>query len=202
MKQHTDEEIEAYTVGTPRVLGTTVLIEDYDPRWPAFYERERAAITTALGDRALRVEHVGSTSVPGLAAKPVIDIMLVVPDTDDEPAYVPALERAGYRLNVREPHWHRHRVLVKRLEDGDDVNVNLHGWPEGCTCGDRDIIFRDWLRTHPDDRALYEHTKRTLAARTWKYMQNYADAKTAVIEDIRTRAGEPPTSCRTCPSTT
>jgi GrpB-like predicted nucleotidyltransferase (UPF0157 family) len=199
MKQHTDEEIEAYTVGTPRVLGTTVHLAEYDPRWPDFYQRERQAITAALGEAVLRIEHVGSTSVPGLAAKPVIDIMLIVPDTGDEPSYLPALERAGYRLNIREPGWHRHRALIKRFEDGDDQNVNLHVWPDGCTWCERDVLFRDWLRTHDDDRALYERTKRELASRVWKYMQNYADAKGAVINDIHRRAGEPAEPCRDCP---
>jgi GrpB-like predicted nucleotidyltransferase (UPF0157 family) len=194
----TDEQIEAYTIGAPRVLGSTVLLVDYDPDWPAQFEQERDAIRGALGDRALRVEHVGSTSVPGLAAKPVIDIMLVVPDTTDEPAYVPALERAGYRLQIRDLEWHQHRVFVKRLDDGDDRNVNLHVYRDGCVQGDRDLVFRDWLRSNDADRELYERTKRTLAARVWKYMQNYADAKTEVIEDIRSRAGEPAGRCARC----
>jgi len=194
----TDEQIEAYTIGAPRVLGSTVLLADYDPDWPAQFERERTAIRGALGDRALRVEHVGSTSVPGLAAKPVIDIILVVPDTTDEPAYVPALERAGYRLQIREPEWHQHRVFVKRFDDGDDTNVNLHVYQDGCVQGDRDLVFRDWLRSNDADRELYERTKRTLAARVWKYLQNYADAKTEVIEDIRSRAGEPAGRCARC----
>ena len=191
----TDEQIEAYTVGTPRRLDTTVTLHDYDPRWPECFARQAALIHAALGADVLRVEHVGSTSVPGLAAKPIIDIALVVPDSSDEPAYVPALERAGFRLNIWEPDWHEHRVLVKRRDDGDDESVNLHVYTDGCTQSLRDIRFRDWLRTHDNDRDLYERTKRELAARVWKYMQNYADAKTAVIDDIRTRCGEPPGTC-------
>lgn len=133
--------------------------------------------------------------MPGLAAKPVIDIALVVPDSCDEPAYVPPLEHAGFRLQIREPDWHEHRVLVTRREDGDDESVNLHVYTLGCVEGLRDVRFRDWLREHDDDRELYERAKRELAARVWKYMQNYADAKTAVIEDIRTRCGEPAGPC-------
>ncbi len=195
----TDEQIEAYTVGgPPRVLGTTVTLDDYDPLWPEYFQVQRERIVGALGAAALRVEHIGSTSVPGLAAKPIIDIMLVVPDTRDEAAYVPALEGAGFRLQIREPGWHEHRALVKRRSDGDDESVNLHVYRDGCIQGDRDVLFRQWLRDHDDDRELYERTKRELAGRVWKYMQNYADAKTAVIEDIRTRAGEPSGSCVDC----
>lgn len=195
----TDEQIEAYTVGTPRVLGTTVRLDDYDPDWPAFFERERALITAALGTLVLGVEHVGSTSVPGLAAKPIIDITLVLPDTDDETTYAPALAAAGYRLQVREPQWHRHRVFVMRFDDGDDRNVNLHVYPRGCVEPVRTAMFRDWLRTNRADRELYERAKRALAARVWKYMQNYADAKTEVIMDIRSRVGEPAGQCTACP---
>lgn len=191
----TDQEIEAYTVGTPRRLDTTVTLHEYNPGWPSSYRAQEAAIRAALGDTALAVDHIGSTSVPGLAAKPVIDIALVVPDSSDEPSYVPALERAGFRLQVREPHLHQHRMLAKRREDGDDESVNLHVYTDGCTESHRDIRFRDWLRGHDDDRDRYERTKRELAAKVWKYMQNYADAKSAVIEDIRSRCGEPPGHC-------
>lgn len=191
----TDEQIEAYTLGRPRRLDATVTLHEYDPAWPECFERQAAAIRVALGDRALSVEHVGSTSVPGLAAKPVIDIALVVPDSSDEPAYVPALERVAFRLQIREPNWHEHRVLVKRREDGDDESVNLHVYTEGCVESVRDTMFRDWLRAHGDDRQLYERTKRELAARVWTYMQNYADAKTPVIDDIRSRCGDPTGPC-------
>lgn len=194
----TDEQIEAYTIGAPRVLGTTVTLEEYDPDWPRRFQVQADAIRAALGQAVIELEHIGSTSVPGLAAKPVIDVVLVVRDTADEPAYVPALERAGFRLNIREPLWHEHRALVKRLTDGDDENVNLHVYRDGCVQGARDIVFRQWLRDHDEDRDLYERTKRELAGKVWKYMQNYADAKTDVIEDIRTRTGEPAGRCRDC----
>jgi GrpB-like predicted nucleotidyltransferase (UPF0157 family) len=131
----------------------------------------------------MRLEHTGSTSVPGLAAKPVIDMTLVVHDSSDESAYVPQLEAVGYRLVIREPHWFEHRVYK-----GPDTNVNLHTFSPGCPEIDRMVGFRDWLRTHDDDRELYERTKRELATRTWQYVQHYADAKTAVVEAIIARA--------------
>ncbi|HEY0636582.1 MAG TPA: GrpB family protein [Pseudonocardiaceae bacterium] len=195
----TDEEIEAYTVGAPRMLNTTVHLDEYDPTWPARFERQARLVREALGDAVLTLDHVGSTSIPGIAAKPIIDMCLVVADTTDEDAYVPPLEAAGFVLNIREPHWHEHRAFRKRLEDGDDESVNLHVYQQGCVERERYFLFRDWLIAHPEDRELYERTKRELAARVWKHIQNYADAKTAVIEDIRSRCGNPAGPCARCP---
>ena len=132
------------------------------------------------------MEHVGSTSVPGLAAKPIIDISLAVADSADEQAYVPALEAAGYFLRIREPDWFEHRGFGRR-----DARVNLHVFSAGCAEIDRMLRFRDRLRRDDADRELYERTKRELAQRQWKYVQNYADAKSAVVEAILARAGDP-----------
>ena len=179
----TDEEIRAATIGELPEHNAPVALAEYDPEWPRLYEREAARIRGALGPKALRLEHVGSTSVPGLAAKPVIDIALVVADTRDEDAYVPSLEDAGYVLRIREPDWFEHRLFK-----GPDTNVNVHTFPEGCEEVDRMVGFRDWLRTHDDDRDLYLAAKRELAQREWKYVQNYADAKSAVVRDILARS--------------
>jgi GrpB-like predicted nucleotidyltransferase (UPF0157 family) len=127
---------------------------------------------------------VGSTSVPDLPAKPVIDIVLEVPDSSAEPAYVPDLEDAGYVLRIREPDWFEHRLFK-----GPDTDINLHVFSGGCTETDRMVLFRDWLRGNDADRDLYARAKRELASREWKYMQQYADAKTAIVTDIMTRAG-------------
>jgi GrpB-like predicted nucleotidyltransferase (UPF0157 family) len=179
----TDEQIRAATVGQPRILSTRLRIVEYDPAWPGQFEREAAQIRSALGARALRIEHTGSTSVPGLAAKPIVDMLLVVAVSADERAYVPDLEAAGYRLRIREPDWYEHRVFK-----GPDTDVNLHVLSLGCEEVDKILRFRDWLRAHPDDRALYEQTKRALVERDWRYTQQYADAKTQVIEGIVARA--------------
>jgi GrpB-like predicted nucleotidyltransferase (UPF0157 family) len=169
---------------TPRPrLDGKITLAGYDPAWPALFDREAARIRAALGGAVLRLEHVGSTSVPGLSAKPIIDIVLVVVDSSDEPAYVPIMEAAGYRLAVREPEWHEHRLFK-----GPDTNVNLHVFSAGCRELDRMVGFRDWLRTHEEDRALYESTKRELLKREWTFVQNYADAKGEVVEDIAARA--------------
>lgn len=126
--------------------------------------------------------------MPGLAAKPIIDILLVVADPADEASYVPALEASGFVLRIREPEWHEHRCLSRRRDLGHDRDVNLHVHPPNSDEIERVIVFREWLRSHPEDRQLYESTKRELAARHWKYVQNYADAKTDVVERILARA--------------
>ncbi|HET6313326.1 MAG TPA: GrpB family protein [Chloroflexia bacterium] len=179
----TEEQILASSVVPPTPLVGRIRLEEYNPDWPRLFEREAARIRAALGDQALQVEHAGSTSVPGLAAKPLIDIVLVVLNSADEAAYVPALETAGYTLTIREPDGYEHRLFK-----GPDTNVNVHTFSAGCPEIERMLLFRDWLRTHPDDRERYERTKRELAMQDWKYVQNYADAKTALVEDILARA--------------
>jgi len=179
----TDEEIRAATIGELAPLDSPILLTEYDPEWPQLFEREADRIRIALAVRALQVEHVGSTSVPGLAAKPVIDMVLVVVDSGDEPAYVPDLEAHGYVLRIRESDWFEHRVFK-----GPDTNVNLHVFSNDCSEVQVMLDFRDWLRENDADRDLYEHVKRDLAAQDWKYVQNYADAKNGVIEQINARA--------------
>jgi GrpB-like predicted nucleotidyltransferase (UPF0157 family) len=179
----TEEEIRALTVGELKPLSGRILIVDYDPQWHELFEREAGRIRRVLGSRALQIEHAGSTSVPGLAAKPIIDILLAVADSADEAAYVPAMEAAGYVLRIREPDWYEHRMFR-----GPDTDINLHVFSCGCPEIDRMLLFRDWLRSHVADRDLYARTKLALARNDWKYVQNYADAKTSVIEEIIARA--------------
>jgi GrpB-like predicted nucleotidyltransferase (UPF0157 family) len=178
-----DDEIAAARIGPPEVLDRPITLAEYDSAWPVLYEREAARIRAALADRALLIEHVGSTSVPRLAAKPHIDILLAVADSSDEASYVPALEDAGYVLHIREPGWHEHRALT-----GLETDLNLHVFSEGCVEIERMLRFRDHLRRNKTDRLLYERTKRELAQRTWKYGQHYADAKTTIVEEILARA--------------
>jgi GrpB-like predicted nucleotidyltransferase (UPF0157 family) len=179
-----EEYLRTITVGgTPQQLNAPVLLAEYDSEWPRLFEREAKRIRGALGERALVVEHAGSTAVPGLAAKPIIDIVLVVERSADEGAYVPPLEAAGYVLRLREPDWFEHRLFK-----GPDTNVNLHVFSGGCVEVERMLVFRDHLRTNERDRHRYEDAKRELAKRRWKYLQHYADAKTAVVAEIMTRA--------------
>jgi GrpB-like predicted nucleotidyltransferase (UPF0157 family) len=170
-------------IGGAEVLPERIVVQDYDPAWPRRYEREAARIAGALGARVVRLEHAGSTSVPGLPAKPIIDIVLEVPDSAVEDEYVPDLEGAGYVLRVRDPDWLEHRMFRTPNRD-----VHLHVFSAGCPETERMVRFRDHLRTNAADRDLYAHVKRELAARDWKYMQQYADAKSDVVADIVSRA--------------
>jgi GrpB-like predicted nucleotidyltransferase (UPF0157 family) len=179
----TEEQIRAAWVTPPPRLTGKIRVVDYDPEWPRLFRREAERIRAALGERVVQLEHVGSTAVPGLAAKPIIDILLVVPDSADEPAYVPDLEAAGYVLRIREPGWFQHRCFK-----GPDTDVNLHVYSPGCPEIERYLSFRERLRADPGDRAYYQRVKRELAERDWEYVQNYADAKTAVVEEIIARA--------------
>ena len=174
-----EQRLRAAWVDEPPRLDGPVLLAEYDPRWPVLYEREAARIRSVLGARVLLLEHVGSTSVPGLAAKPIIDILLVVADPADEPSYLMPLEQAGYRLVIREPGWYQHRALK-----GPDTDINLHVHPPGSPEIGRHLRFRDRLRADPADRELYEQVKRRLASRHWTYVQQYADAKTEVVATI------------------
>ena len=178
----TDEQIRAVTLGQ-LAPPARIALADYDPAWPALYAREAERIRTALGDRVVLLEHVGSTSVPGLAAKPIIDVLLMVADSSNESSYVPSLEAAGYVLRIREPEWFEHRLFK-----GPGTDVNLHVFSAGSSEPQRMLRFRGHLRVHAADRQLYERTKRHLADRVWEHVQNYADAKSDVIDAIMTRA--------------
>jgi GrpB-like predicted nucleotidyltransferase (UPF0157 family) len=184
----TEEQIRASIIGEIQPLTAPITFVDYDTAWPTLFAREERRIRSVLGDRVLRLQHTGSTSVPGLAAKPVIDITMLVADVNDEPAYRPDLEAAGYilRISESEPEWYDHRVFK-----GPDTNINLHVFSDECVEFERMVGFRDWLRAHEEDRDLYERTKRELIAREWKFVQNYADAKSAVVAEIIARAGLP-----------
>jgi GrpB-like predicted nucleotidyltransferase (UPF0157 family) len=181
-----DEEVQRSRLDKVTPHNAPIALADYDPDWPVLFAREAARIRAALGARAVQVEHVGSTSVPGLAAKPIIDILLAVPDSSDEPAYVPALEAAGYVLRIREPDWFEHRLFK-----GPDTDINLHVFTVGAAETDRMLLFRDRLRANDADRDAYLQVKRDLAKRTWRHVQHYADAKTPIVEQIIARATRP-----------
>lgn len=155
-----------------------IVIVPYDSRWSLMFQAHARAISEALGDTALRVEHVGSTAVPGLAAKPIIDILLVVKNSADEESYLPKMEAAGYELRVREPHFHEHRMFRTPARD-----VHVHVYSVASSEIERHLTFRDRLRKNSNERRVYEETKRRLAGQFWD-MNAYADAKTEVIEGI------------------
>ena len=183
MSSEREQELRKVTIGEPWRVDGPIALAEYDPGWPALFDREAKRIRGALGDRALLLEHAGSTSVPGLAAKPIIDIVLAVSDSSDEDTYLPDLEAAGYVLRIREPEWYEHRVFK-----GPDTNINLHVFSEGCEEIGLMLAFRDHLRANEADRELYQRSKRELAARDWAFVQDYADAKTEVVREIGARA--------------
>jgi GrpB-like predicted nucleotidyltransferase (UPF0157 family) len=179
--QPDDEEIARARV-RPHVPAPIVVVAP-DSTWPAVFDRVRARIVAALGPTALEIEHVGSTSVPGLWAKPVIDVDLTVPDSSDEPAFVPALEAAGFELRGREPEWEQHRYFR-----GSDPDVNVHVFSPGSRESQRERRFRDWLITHADDRAAYGRLKRELAEHGgFTDVMHYNNAKAGLIYDIYER---------------
>ena len=160
-----------------------IVIVDYDSRWPEQFRKHAQIIEEALGRAALAIEHVGSTSVPGLAAKPIIDIDVLVEDSSDEASYLLALVQAGYVLRVREPDWHQHRMFRT-----PELDVHMHVFSRGCVEAARHLAFRNRLRNHPEDRRRYESVKRRLAKEDWPDMNAYAAAKSEVVEEILTRA--------------
>jgi GrpB-like predicted nucleotidyltransferase (UPF0157 family) len=176
-----EERLREVIIG--EIESPTIVIVGYDPAWSERFRREEARIRSSLGEAALSVEHIGSTSVPALAAKPIVDILLVVEDSADEASYVPALEEAGYILRVREPDFDEHRMLRTPAKD-----VHVHVFSVGSQEIERYLLLRDHLRENEEDRKLYARTKRELASRDWPSMQHYAEAKTEVIEGIIARA--------------
>jgi GrpB-like predicted nucleotidyltransferase (UPF0157 family) len=156
-----------------------IVVAEYDPTWPSRYEAQAQAIATVLGEALLRIEHVGSTSVPGLAAKPIIDMLVVVRDSADEPSYIPRFAALGYSLRVRDPGFFEHRMLRTAARD-----VHVHVFSPGAAEIARMLAFRDQLRRSAEDRERYEAVKRQLAGQEWPDMNAYAAAKTSIIEGI------------------
>lgn len=163
--------------------GLVVELREYDDEWPTMFDRAAMRIRSALGERVISLEHVGSTAVQGLVAKPIIDIHLVVADSAREDLYVPSLAEIGYAVAIREPAWFEHRML-----EGEDPRTNLHVFSSGCPEVERVRRFRDRLRASAEDRELYARTKRQLASRRWTHVRDYADAKDDVVADIMSRA--------------
>ena len=178
-RKNTHEYLRSVTIGKPQSAKDGITIVDYDPNWPIIFESLKKDIDYALKDIPHQVEHVGSTSVPGLCAKPIIDMVLTISNPKKEDAYVPLLQRLGYRLRIREDDWYDHRMLKL-----NQPQVNLHVFCFNCPEVKRMLDFRDWLTTHPDDMALYGSTKRRLATQSFEYVQDYADAKSDVVSTI------------------
>jgi GrpB-like predicted nucleotidyltransferase (UPF0157 family) len=155
-------------------------VVDYDDGWPAIFAEQERRLRDALGTADVSIEHIGSTSVPGLAAKPIVDIVVAVDDITAEEEYLPQLLAAGYFLRVREP---GHRLVRTPARD-----VHVHVYGKGDDAIAAYLLFRDRLRDDADDRAVYASTKRALIAQGFDDMNAYSDAKTDVIAGIMARA--------------
>jgi GrpB-like predicted nucleotidyltransferase (UPF0157 family) len=176
--------VAPHTIATVELIGGVekrdVKVVPSDPAWPQRFAVERAKIVAALGVKTVRVDHVGSTSIPGLAAKPTIDIQLSVKDVDNEEDYLPDLVAAGYQFRVREP---GHRMVRTA-----NLGVHVHCCSTGSDWERRHLLFRDWLRNDQADRAAYGELKNELAQQDWADMNAYAEAKSALISEITARA--------------
>lgn len=168
-----------------------VVIEPYSPAWLTLFEEHRRRIEDALGSVACRVDHIGSTAVPGLAAKPIVDIQVSVPDVEHEPSYLEPLLDAGYRLRVREP---GHRMFRT-----PELDVHIHVCHAGSDWERRHLLLRDWLRESTDDRKAYAALKAELQGQGWQTLNHYADAKTDLISEMTARAEAWATSSRWFP---
>jgi GrpB-like predicted nucleotidyltransferase (UPF0157 family) len=176
-----EKRIREFIIG--EIEQPTIVIANYNPAWPERFRQEEVKIVAALGEAALSVEHIGSTSVPGLAAKAIVDVLLVVEDSGDEASYLPAMEEAGYVLRVREPDFDEHRMFRTPEKD-----VHVHVFSAGSPEIERYLLLRDRLRQNEGDRELYAQTKRELAKQDWPTMEHYAEAKAEVVERIISRA--------------
>jgi GrpB-like predicted nucleotidyltransferase (UPF0157 family) len=169
-------------------VGFTVTIVEYDESWPARFEEEAARVTDALGPIALRVDHVGSTSVPGLAAKPIVDLQVSVASLQPMDAFREPLRAIGYE--------HFEWLNADGVDDypyfakppEPPRAFHIHVAESGSFHERRHLAFRDWLRAHPEDAAEYERVKRNLAQREWPTMDEYANAKTAFIVTTTAKA--------------
>lgn len=172
-----------------RLVKASIAIIEPSPEWPRRFEEVKGRIQRALGDVILDICHTGSTSVPGLPAKDIIDVDLTVRDAMDETSYVKCLEDAGFRFLLREPHWHQHRFFVENWPNA--YHVNLHIWGPDSPEVARHCIFRDWLRKTPADRELYAKVKREAAEQTFlagESMMEYTHRKEKTIHEILERA--------------
>lgn len=166
-----------------------IVIEDYDPDWPLMYEREKKALLAAVGEYVERIEHIGSTSVPGLGAKPVIDMMIGVASLDTADAHcIEPIVTLGYEYLKRAEASMPNRRYFRKDDACGRRTHPIHLWQTDSDEWAAHILFRDYLRTNPGDRLRYERLKRELAKKEWETGSQYADAKSDFIADVLRKA--------------
>ena len=164
--------------GSDRTVSDPIEVVDYDPAWPAQFEAWRARLAPALGSAVVRIEHVGSTSVPGLAAKPIVDIQVSAAKVDDEASYAPAIEALGVALRSRDSEHRYFRPAGNRKRD-----VQIHVTQAGTAWERTHLLFRDYMRSHPDAARAYAEMKRAAASRYTDDRIAYNESKTDFILD-------------------
>ena len=163
-----------------------VRIVDYDPSWPAGFEAERKMLVPVFAGAAVTIEHVGSTAVPGLAAKPILDLLIGAASLEVFEARVPKLAELGYGYVAEfEAALPRRRYFEKPAESGR--THHLHCVEEGGEFWRDHLLFRDFLRSHPEVAVEYAKLKRDLARQYGRDREGYSDAKTAFIESVKAR---------------
>ncbi|WP_258089948.1 GrpB family protein [Serratia liquefaciens] len=178
MKHYVIDPQDSYFVnGVPPIENVAVVA--YDSSWPEIYLTLESDVKNELGSNLLQIDHVGSTAVPGLAAKPVIDIDLTVADAEDEKTYVLALESLGYKLIVREPRFHGHRLFHY-----NNPRVNLHVFTLNSPEITRHLLFRNWLRQSERDCKLYSDAKFEAIKGCSLDIQKYHENKSKIVRDI------------------
>jgi len=163
-----------------------VIIVDYDPRWPILYEDEKDRIRGIIGHKVLAIEHIGSTAVPGLGAKPIVDIMACVRGSSDADECVPILRNIGYDdVTPQEgnPDWYY--CLGKGTHN---MGYHLHLMRYMSDFSRKHILFREYLRAHPDAAQQYLELKRGMAARYGSDRVAYTESKTSFVESVVARA--------------
>ncbi|KAI9154815.1 hypothetical protein HJFPF1_07372 [Paramyrothecium foliicola] len=187
LKHYEYDPSRVQRVGESTFAKLPLKIEPPDSSWPEHFKVLKSIIQEALGPKALSISHVGSTAVPNLPAKAIIDIDLTVPDPTDEADYVPALESAGFQFLLREPKWHEHRFFNTNLP----YHCNLHVFAHGTAELVRHLIMKEWLTTHEDDRKLYAQAKMEATEKSnllGETVMQYNARKETVIREILERA--------------
>jgi GrpB-like predicted nucleotidyltransferase (UPF0157 family) len=164
-----------------------LIVADYSPAWPGLFEEEKRLLETVVPAGVGVIEHVGSTSVPGLAAKPIIDIMIGLHDFSTVDALVPAIVALGYEYIPKYEDVMPYRRYFRRML-GEAHTHHIHMVATGTEFWDRHLLFRDYLRANPDASDRYASLKRMLAEREWNDMNDYAAAKTDFIRGIENEA--------------
>jgi GrpB-like predicted nucleotidyltransferase (UPF0157 family) len=165
-----------------------VRVEEYNPEWSKLFENEKQRILTAVGSHIVRIEHVGSTAVVGLGAKPIIDMMIAVKTLSDADKCINPLERIGYRYVPEHEATTPERRYFHKGNPPKEQHYHIHMVELTSGFWMRHLLFRDYLRTHPEVAQKYYQLKRRLATEYGSDRDGYTQAKTAFIEDAVTRA--------------